>query len=498
MAENISDVVMLDAWQLSQAIHQRQVSCREVMQAYLDHIERMNPLVNAIISLRSRDVLMSEAQACDDQLACGRSTGWMHGFPHAVKDFAATAGLRTTFGSPLFADHVPSTDAIFVERLRAAGAIIVGKTNTSEWGLGSQTYNPVFGTTYNAYEPSRTAGGSSGGGAVALALRMIPVADGSDIAGSLRNPSGWNNVIGLRPSRGRVPFGPTPELFMQQFATEGPMARTVADVTMLLAVMAGPDARTPLSLDEDPGVFTHSLASNLHGRRIGWLTTLVEQLPFEPGVLELCRDALGLFGVIGCTVDDARLNFPRDRLWDAFVSLRAWLTAGMLRPLYADPAKRMHLKAEAIWEVETGSRLSGDMIFAASLARSELYQIVRQLLDGFDYLVLPTAQVFPFDARVHWPEDINGVRMDSYHRWMEVIALPTLCGLPTAAVPAGFDERGLPIGLQIIGRWRDDLGVLKVAHAYVEASGWTKVFPAAMRQADPADGSLELPTFRKS
>jgi amidase len=481
VAENIPDVVMLDARQLSQAIGERQVSCREVMHAYLDHIERMNPLVNAIVSLRPREVLMTEAQVRDDQLAQGRSAGWMHGFPHAVKDFAATAGLRTTFGSPLFADHIPSADAIFVERLRASGAIIIGKTNTSEWGLGSQTYNPVFGTTGNAYEPSRTAGGSSGGGAAALALRMVPVTDGSDIAGSLRNPSGWNNVVALRPSRGRVPFGPTPELFMQQFATEGPMARTVADVAMLLAVMAGPDARSPLSLDEDPNVFTHSLASDLNGRRIGWLATLVAQLPFEPGVLELCRDALGVLGVIGCTVDDARLNFSRERLWESFVSLRAWLTAGMLRRLYADPAKRMGLKAEAIWEIETGLRLSSDAIFAASLVRSELYQAVRQLLEDFDYLVLPTAQVFPFDAKVHWPEEINSVRMDSYHRWMEVTALPTLCGLPTAAVPAGFDARGLPMGLQIVGRWRDDIGVLKVAHAYADASGWMKMLPAAIR-----------------
>lgn len=480
MAENLSDVVKLDALQLSHAIHQKQVSCCEVMQAYLDHIERTNPLVNAIVSLRPREILMAEAQARDDELARSRSAGWMHGFPHAVKDFASTAGLRTTFGSPLFADHIPSTDAIFVERLRAAGAIIIGKTNTSEWGLGSQTYNPVFGTTGNAYDPSRTAGGSSGGGAAALALRMVPVADGSDIAGSLRNPTGWNNVIGLRPSRGRVPFGPTPELFLQQLATEGPMARTVADAAMLLSVMAGPDSRSPLSFGEDPSVFTHSLASDFNGRRIGWLSNLVEQLPFEPGVLDLCREALDVFDVIGCAVEDAQLNFPRERLWETFVSLRAWLTAGMLRPHYADPAKRTQLKAEAVWEIENGLRLSGDAIFAASFARSELYQTVRQLLEAFDYLVLPTAQVFPFDAKIHWPRDINGVRMDSYHRWIEVVALPTLCGLPAAAVPAGFNARGLPMGLQIIGRWRDDLGVLKVAHAYAEACGWMETLPAAI------------------
>lgn len=369
-----------------------------------------------------------------------------------------------------------------VERMRAAGAIIIGKTNMSEWGFGSQTYNPVFGTTLNAYEPSRTAGGSSGGGAAALALRMLPVADGSDIAGSLRNPPGWNNVVGLRPSRGRVPHGPTPEVFVHQLGTEGPMGRTVADVAALLAVMAGPDARAPLSLEEDPRAFARSLAGDVRGRRIGWLGNMVEQLPLEPGVLDLCRGALGAFETVGCAVEEAKLDFPRERIWEAFVRLRGWMNAGALRTLYADPEKRARLKPEAVWEVEAGMKLSGAEVFAASLARSELYQAVRGLFEDFDCLVLPTAQVFPFDAEVHWPEEVNGVRLDSYHRWMEVVALPTLCGLPAAAVPAGFDPRGLPMGLQIIGRWRDDLGVLQVAHAYEAATDWArKVLPPAMR-----------------
>lgn len=484
LAGRIADLVMLEAVELSQAIHAKRVSCREVLEAHLDHIECVNPTANAIVSLRPRAALMAEAQERDDRLARGEAMGWMHGFPHAVKDFAATAGLRTTFGSPLFKDHVPQADAIIVERMRAAGAIIIGKTNTSEWALGSQTYNPVFGTTTNAYDSSRTAGGSSGGAAVALALRMVPVADGSDIAGSLRNPPGWNNVVGLRPSRGCVPYGPTPEVFVQQFATEGPMGRSVIDVAMLLAVMAGPDARSPLSLGDDPRGFTQSLQRDVRGLRVGWLDSLVEQLPFEPGVLDLCQCALSAFGTIGCAVEDVRLDFPRERIWDSFVTLRSWLNAGALRPLYADPAKRACLKPEAIWEVETGMKLSGEDVFAASLARSELYQAVRKLLDRFDYLVLPTAQVFPFDAKIQWPREIDGIPMDSYHRWMEVVALPTLCGLPTMAMPAGFDSRGLPMGLQIIGRWRDDLGVLQLARAYESATDWTrKVLPPLLQNS---------------
>ena len=475
---------MLDAVGLSQAIHAKRVSCREVMAAYLDHIERVNPAANAVVSLRPREDLMAEARERDERFARGETAGWMHGFPHAVKDLALTAGVRTTFGSPLFEGYVPRADAIIVERMRAAGAIVIGKTNTPEWGLGSQTYNPVFGTTTNAYDPARTAGGSSGGAAAALALRMVPVADGSDYAGSLRNPPGWNNVVGLRPSQGRVPYGPTPEVFVQQIGYEGPMGRSVADTAMLLAVMAGPDARTPLSLGDDPRAFAQPLEGNVRGQRIGWLGGLVEQLPLEPGVLDLCRNALGAFETIGCRVEEAKLDFPRERIWDSFVKLRSWVVSGGLRPLYADPAKRARLKPEAIWEVETGMRLSGDEVFAASVARSELYQAVRGLFERFDVLVLPTAQVFPFDAKVHWPGEVNGVRMDSYHRWMEVVAMPTLCGSPTIAVPAGFDPRGQPMGLQIIGRWRDDLGVLQVAHAYEGATDWTrKVLPPPLRQS---------------
>ncbi|MCK8785291.1 amidase [Roseomonas sp. NAR14] len=463
-------LVMLDASELSARIHRREVSCREVMATYLDHIERLNPAVNAIVSLRPREALLAEAGEADAALARGEDRGWMHGLPHAVKDLAETRGLRTTRGSPLFADDVPAADAVFVERLRAAGAILVGKTNTPEFGLGSQTYNAVFGTTGNAYDPSRTAGGSSGGAAAALAMRLVPVADGSDFAGSLRNPAGWNNVFGFRPSAGRVPHGPLPELFMQNMGYDGPMARRVGDLALLLSVMAGYDDRTPLSLDGDGRQFAAPLGRDMRGVRIGWLGDL-GGIPMETGMLDLCLGGLRRLEAAGCTIEEARLGIGRDVIWDSFVALRQGFMAGSLRGLYADPAARARLKPEAVWEIEGGLRRSAADLFEASARRSAVYRAFRDALRHHDFLALPSAQVFPFDAALHWPAEVAGVAMDSYHRWMEVVAGPSLAGLPVVAVPAGFGPAGLPSGIQLVGRARQDLAVLQLAHAYEQVAG---------------------------
>jgi amidase len=462
-------IVMMPAIELAARIRARQISARAVMAAYLDHIDRINPAVNAIVSLRPRDVLLAEADAADAQIARGEIKGWMHGLPHAVKDLAHTKGLRTTLGSPLFADFVPPTDAIFVERLRASGAIIIGKTNTPEFGLGSQTYNPVFGTTGNAYDPSRTSGGSSGGAAVGLALRMLPVADGSDFAGSLRNPAGWNNVFGFRPSAGRVPSGPTPEVFMQSIGMEGPMGRTVSDVAMLLSVMAGYDDRAPLSLTGDPAQFAAPLARDMKGVRIGWLGDL-GGIPMEAGMLELCLSGVRRLEDAGCVIEPARLDIGRETIWDSFVRLRQGFVAGGLIGLYGDAAKRDKLKPEARWEIEGGSRLSAVDLYAASAQRSAVYQAFRSALQQYDFLAMPTAQVFPFDAGLAWPAQVAGVSMDSYHRWMEIVAGPSLAGCPTAAVPAGFGPSGLPSGIQLIGRSQQDFAVLQLAYAYEQVS----------------------------
>ncbi|MFO2463948.1 amidase [Pseudomonas sp. 15FMM2] len=473
-------IVELDAIGLSRAIHARQVSCHEVMQAYLAQIERFNPAVNALVSLRAQEEVLAEARVRDIELDQGRSRGWMHGMPQAIKDLAPTQGLRTTMGSPLFVAQVPVEDAISVARVRASGAIIIGKSNVPEFGLGSQTYNSLFGTTGNAYDPSLAAGGSSGGAAVALALRMLPVADGSDMMGSLRNPAAFNNVFGLRPSLGRVPHGPAPELFVQQLATEGPMGRSVADVARLLSIQAGHDARAPLSLKDDPSVFGAPLARDFKGARLGWLGDYNGYLPMQDGVLRLCESALGDFTALGCEVQSCQPDFSMERLWHTWLVHRHWLVQGALGAVYADPLKRPLLKPEAQWEVEGGLRLSAADVYQASLSRSDWYRALAKLFQRYDFLLLPTAQVFPFDARQTWPRVVAGQVMDTYHRWMEVVIGPTLAGLPSMSVPVGLNPQGLPMGLQIIGPAQADRAVLQLAYAHEQLTRWVRRYPPRM------------------
>lgn len=464
----------LSAIDLSRAIHDRSVSCAEVMTAYLDRIEALNPKVNAIVSLRPLADLMAQAQAADDDLAAGRSRGWLHGFPQAPKDLTATTDVPTTLGFRGLRDNMPKADSVLVARTRAAGAIMVGKTNTPEFGLGSHTYNEVFGTPLNAFDQNLSAGGSSGGAAVALALNMLPVADGSDMMGSLRNPAGWNNVYGFRPSMGRVPFGPTPELFFQQLGYEGPMGRNVADLAMLLSVQAGRDPRMPLSLAGDGSEFATPLGGDTRGLRIGWLGDLDGYLPTEPGVLETCESALKILEGMGCEVEPVVPEFDMAQLWTAWVTLRSFLVSGGMGPLYDAPKMRELLKPEAIWEIEQGRALSGTQVFNASVVRSAWYNEMLRLFDSCDALVLPTAQIFPFDAAQHWPKEIAGTSMDTYHRWMEVVIPGTMAGVPVLAVPAGFGPQGLPIGLQIMGRPQADLAVLELGHAYDQAQDFTR------------------------
>lgn len=475
-------LIMLDAGELSAAIRLRQVSCQEVMAAYLDHIEQINPLVNALVSLRDREQLMAEARLCDEELSRKQYRGWMHGMPQAIKDLSATAGIRTTSGSPLFADHVPDADSIMVERMKRAGAIIIGKTNTPEFGLGSHTYNPVFGRTRNAYDPTWSAGGSSGGAAAALAMRMLPVADGSDMMGSLRNPAAFNNVIGFRPSIGRVPDSAEGDIFGQQLGTAGPMGRSVADVARLLATQAGPDPRVPYTLQDDPACFTHSLREDFSGTRIAWLGDWQGYFRIEPGILDLCDDALSVFEKIGCVVEPAQPDYSPEQLWDTWLTLRHHLVAGRLQQFYLAPDKRPFLKPEAQWEIEGGLGLRASDIYEASLARSAWYQALHTLFQSHDYLLLPTAQVFPFDVELDWPKAIEGVGMDTYHRWMEVTILGSLAGCPAINVPVGFGANGPPMGLQIIGPYQADFDVLKLARAYEQSTEWTqRELPSALK-----------------
>src|SRR6516225_5886337 len=306
-----SDIVMMDAVTLADAIRSRQVSCVEVMTAYLDHIDRLNPKVNAIVALQDRAALLAQSAERDAQLAHGEVMGPLHGFPHAVKDLAPVKGIKTTLGSPILKDFVPAADSIMVERLRKAGAIFIGKTNTPEFGLGSHTYNPVYGVTRNAYDQSRSAGGSSGGAAVSLALRMLPVADGSDYGGSLRNPAGWNNVVGFRTSIGRVP-NDARDIWLPSIGVTGPMARNISDLSLLLPVQAGYDARAPLSMEGNGGVFQTSLEATFKGKRIAWAGDFKGYTPCEPGVLDVCKSALKVFENIGCVVDETQPDYPLD------------------------------------------------------------------------------------------------------------------------------------------------------------------------------------------
>ncbi|MFJ2993951.1 amidase [Pandoraea sp. NPDC087047] len=471
---SLNDIVALDALALSDAIRRRRVSCREVMQVYLAHIAQYNPAVNAIVSLRDAETLLAEADERDRQLARGDYLGWMHGMPHAVKDLAACAGLPTRKGSPLTLDAPDTQDSISVARIRAAGAIFIGKTNVSEFGLGSHSYNPVFGITRNAYDTTRIAGGSSGGAGSALALRMLPVADGSDMMGSLRNPAAYGNVYGLRPSQGRVPYGPAPEVFVQQLSTEGPMGRSVADVAQLLVTQSGYDARSPLSLAHDASLVAGALQRDVKGVKLGWLGDFGGYLPMEDGVMALCEAALGDFAAMGCEVEPCAPDFSPERLWRTWLTLRHWMVNGSLGEMYADPARRDKLKPEARWEVEGGETLRAADVFRASIDRSEWYRSLARLFERYDFLLLPSAQVFPFAAETHWPTSVAGRPMDTYHRWMEVVIGPTLAGLPAISVPVGFDVRGLPMGLQIVGRAQADLAVLQLAHAHEQQTQWVR------------------------
>ena len=467
-----NEIVTADALQLSDWIRRRHVSCVEVMGAYLDHIAQINPKVNAIVSLRDRDDVLKEAKERDLMLERGQYMGWLHGIPQAPKDLAATVGIATTMGSPIFRNYVPKNDAIVVERARKAGAILIGKTNTPEFGMGSVTYNPVFGTTLNAYDQRRNAGGSSGGAAVALATRMLPVADGSDMMGSLRNPAGYNNIFGFRPSQGRVPAGPAGEVFFQQLGYEGPMARTVTDLALLLSVQAGFDPRAPLSIKEDPSAFARPLKRDFKGTRIAWMGDYRGYLPMERGVLDLCQTAMKDFGAVGCIVEEAVPNFSMELLWQTWLTLRHFTMAGIGGGLYADPAKRALMKPEALWETEGGLSLKGEQVWQASVQRSAWYAALLAMFEKYDYLALPSAQVFPFDASLHWAKEIAGRTMDTYHRWMEVVIGATLAGLPVISVPAGFNQDGLPMGIQIIGKPQADLDVLQLAFAYEQATQW--------------------------
>ena len=474
------NITSLSAIELSKLIHQRTVSCEEVMRAYLQQIHHLNHHVNAIVSLQNEEQLLQQAKDRDQQFHAVVNKGFLYGFPLAPKDLAGTRGIPTTMGSPIFKNNIHAQDSIVVERMRASGGILIGKTNVPEFGLGSHTYNQLFGTTLNSYDQTKSAGGSSGGAAVALALHMLPIADGSDFGGSLRNPSAWNNVYGLRPSQGRVPSGTGMEVYYDQLPTDGPMARNVSDLAMMLAIQAGHDPRYPLSLKGSPEIYQQSLEATMQGKRVGWLSDFGGYLPMEEGLLEQSTQSLKYFEAMGCVVEPVIPQFDMHQLWQAWLALRAFVTGGKLMALYQNPEQRALLKPEAIWEIEQSIALKASEVFQASVTRTAWTKELQRLFQTYDVLVLPSAQVFAFDAKQTWPKAIAGRVMDTYHQWMEVVFGPTLAGLPVLAIPAGFHQ-GVPLGLQLIGKPQGEMELLQMGFAWEQVTPFAQVKPTLLK-----------------
>lgn len=458
------EICFMTATELARKIRERGLSAREVMEAHLAQIERVNPKVNAIITQISDEAALNLADAADAAVARGEDLGPLHGLPIAHKDTEPTAGMRTTWGSPIFRDNVPDDDSLSVERLKRAGALSIGKTNVPEFAAGSQTFNEVFGATLNPYDLTKTCGGSSGGAAVALACGMMPIADGSDHGGSLRNPGSFNNVVGFRPSPGRVPSWPS-QLPWYALTVKGPLGRTVEDVALMLSAMAGPDPRAPLSIYERGEIFAGSLARDFRGARIAWSPNLGD-LPVDPRVTETLEAALPALEDIGCTVELATPDFSE--VDEAYRILRAWTFAINHADNYE--RHRDQLKASIVQNIEQGRELTGMQLGWAEVKRAEMYYRMGAFFADYDFLVCPVSQVPPFDVTTEYPTEIAGVEMEDYLAWMKSSYYISFTTLPAISVPAGFTSDGLPVGLQIVGPYRDDLGVLQLAHAFESAT----------------------------
>ncbi|MGE5339313.1 MAG: amidase [Gemmatimonadota bacterium] len=466
-----SELNFLTACELAARIRRRDVSALEVMKAHIAQIERLNPRVNAIVTFHPERAL-AQARAADEKQARGESLGVLHGLPTAHKDLVPTRGVRTTWGSPIYKDFVPAEDALIVERQRDAGAIAVGKTNTPEFGAGSQTFNAVFGATLNPYDLARTCGGSSGGAAVALACGMVPIADGSDLGGSLRNPASFCNVVGFRASAGRVPKHPT-KLAWNTLSVEGAMARTVEDVALMMQAISGPDARVPISLTEPGSMFAQPLARDFAGTRAAWAPALGGLAPVDARVTAAIDAQRRTFESIGCAIEDAMPDL-RDAD-EIFRVQRAMIYAAAHADLL--DRHRDKLKDTVIWNIEQGLQLSSRAIGAAELKRTVLFAGVHAFFEQHEFLVLPAAQVPPFPVDQPWVREINGQPMHDYLEWMKSCYLITATGHPAISVPCGFTSDGLPVGVQIVGRYRDDFGVLQLAYAFQQATGFWKRAP---------------------
>ncbi len=467
-----AEICFMSARQMADLIRQKKLSAREVMQAHLKQIQRVNSKVNAIVTLVPEEHLMAQALAADEASAKGDFKGPLHGLPVGVKDLHATRGIRTTFGSPLHKYDIPTFDCLVVEREKNAGAIVIGKTNVPEWGLGSQTFNPVFGATHNPYDLSKTCGGSTGGGSVALACGMVPLADGSDMGGSLRNPPNFCNVVGLRTSPGRVPNPPS-SLGWFTLSVAGPVARTVTDCAFFLSVLAGFDRRSPISIDQSGSQFAQTLSGrSFKGVRVAMFKDM--GLPWEPEVKSAVQAQRKVFESLGCIVEEAEPDFTDAN--ECFLSWRHWSVEGQFgNTLEANSDK---LNEYVHWHVQEGRKLTGPYLSRLEMKRTALYQRMREFMGKFEFFILPVNQVLPFDVNMHYPTEIAGVKMENYIAWMKSAYYISTVGNPAISVPCAFSESGLPIGIQIVGRHNDDWGVLQMGYAFEQARNIGKRRPA--------------------
>jgi amidase len=466
-----SSVCFMSAVEMARLIRAKKLSAREALAAHLTQIERVNPKVNAIVTLVPEMAAAAAAKA-DEAQARGERLGPLHGLPVAHKDLLDTRGIRTTFGSPLYKDNVPTEDDIVVERMGRAGAITIGKTNTPEFGSGSQTFNTVFGATNNPYDLTKTCGGSSGGAAVALACGLVPVASGSDTGGSLRNPAAFCNVVGFRPSPGRVP-NPRAAFAWWMLTTAGCLGRSVADLALALSTIAGPDSRAPLSINEPGERFARPLNRDFKGVRVAWFKDL-GGVPFDPRVRAVVDAHRRTFESLGCIVDQAEPDFAPAEV--AFRVLRAWNTANSYGERFR--AHPEAFKDTLTGEIEEGLRLTGTDVARAEAAHGQLWRRFQAFLETYEYFVLPTTQVPPFDVNTPYPKEIAGAKFENYIDWMKSCWYISATGNPAASVPAGFTPEGLPIGIQIVGRAKEDFSVLQLAHAFEQITGFGKQHPA--------------------
>ncbi len=461
---------------LARKIHARSVSAREVMAEYLKQINRLNPSLNAIVARLDDEQCLALADRADREIdRDDQANGALLGLPIAFKDLEPAVGFPQTKGSPIYRDFMPSADSVLVERLKRAGAIPIGKTNVPEFGMGSQTYNNVYGTTLNPYDPTKTAGGSSGGAAVAVATGMLPFADGSDLGGSLRNPANFNNLVALRPSIGLVPNAPSPNPFVN-LSVKGMLARSVDDLAFGLSIVAGFDERDPQSF-ESPRFFSSVQSELPSGIRVAWCLDL-GGLPLDPRVRKVLEAQRRTFETLGCVVEDACPDFGDVN--EIFLTLRQWASWNTYKDLLR--SHRTELKPEAISEIEAGARLSGEDVARALMSQAQLLDRMRAFQETYRFVICAVNQVPPFDASEHWPKSINGVPMESYVAWMKSTYWISATCRPAISVPAGFTDAGLPVGIQIVGRYRRDYSVLQLAHAFEEATGFGRRRPPI---ADP-------------